>query len=280
MTVPMFGVLVIGLLSGAVGSFLLAVYGFKTGKELYGRGATVGGFVVFTVILVVGMVQYWITGRPYRYIAIPVAATGVVLCAGSVRLVLERWSRTEQLATVMAAFFVLLLPSDLFFPQVHIFAQEWFTRATVDTLALFGAEATVDASASGNFTLVCLSNGACFQITRECNAIYVGALLSAFPLGARTSMPKKIGGLAFVAVATGVTNLFRLVIIGLTMANDWFGPLVTDGNTVMISYYFAELVLNQFIIGGATVAGFLLLDRWIPDVLDFVAELLSEMRDL
>jgi archaeosortase A (PGF-CTERM-specific) len=276
MTVPMFGVLIVGLISGATGAFLLAVYGFKTGRRLYGRGATVGGFVVFAAILGVGMVQYWVTGRPYRYIAAPVAVTGVVLCVGCIQLVLERWSRTEQLAAVMAAFFVLILPFE-FLPQVHTFAQEWFTGATVDTLALFGADATVDTSASGTLTVVCLANGACYHVTRECNAIYVGALLSAFPLGARASWSRRVGGLAFVAVATGVTNLFRLVIIGLSMANDWFGPFLTDGNTVLMSYYVAELVLNQFIIGGATVAGFLLLDRWIPDVLDFIAELLSEM---
>lgn len=279
MTVPFFGILIIGLVSAGVGAFLFAVHGFKNEREPSARLATVGGFTVFAVILVIGIIQYWVTGGPYRYIALPVAIMGVVLSVLSVQLVLRAWARSGQLAAVMAAFFMIVLPFE-FGPAVHIFAQEWFAGATVNVLSLVGAEATVETTASGHLTLVCLGNSFCVEVTRECNAIYVGALLSAFPLAARTSIRKKIGGFVFVAVATGVVNLFRLVIVGLSIAYDLFGPFFTDVNTALVSYFFAELVLNQFIIAGATVVGFLVLDMWIPDILAFIDEWVSEMRDI
>lgn len=276
MSVPLARALVVGLLTGGTAAFVLGVAAYRSGRELLGRVATAGGFAVFALALLIGGSQYATSSRSYRVVAVPVVIAAVLLCGHAIRLVYRRWSRSRQLATVMATVLVLVVPFELY-PELHVLAQAWYTSQTVAVLELLGAQPAVVPSPDGHPIVMQFENGFLLAVVRECNGIYAGALFTAIVVGARTSVRRKLGGIAFALGATFLVNQLRIVFVGLAMANDWFGPLLTDTNTLQMTYYVAEIGIGQPLVVVATVSGFLVVDRWIPDVLDFLTELLSSI---
>jgi archaeosortase A (PGF-CTERM-specific) len=274
MDVPLLRALVIGLFSGGTVSLILGAGGYWDGRDLLGRAATASGLCVFAIAVAIGASQYALNDRAYRVIAVPVSVLTILLCIRGVQLVYSGWARSRQLAVIVATFLLLVLPFELY-PELHVLAQEWYARRTVTALGQLGARSTVGLAPGGHSTVVLLDNGFRLTIVRECNGIYAGALFTAIVVGARASVRRKLGGIAFALGAVFLVNQFRMIFVGLAIANDWFGPLLTDGNTVQMSYYVAELGVGQTLVVVAIVIGFLVLDRWIPDILDFFTELLS-----
>jgi archaeosortase A (PGF-CTERM-specific) len=277
MAVALTRALVVGLMVGGTAAMLLGTGGYRYDRDLLGRVGTAGGFGVFALALFMGGSQYALGSRSFRPVGIPIAVIGVVLCGHGIRLVKRRWARSEQLATVMAVFLLLVLPFELY-PALHVLAQEWFASRTVEALTLLGAQPTVELTGEGYRTVVRMENGSFLNVVRECNGVYAGALFTALVVGARTTVWRKVGGIGFALVAVVLVNQARLVFVGLAMANDWFGPFLTDTGTLQMTYYVAEFGVGQPLIVAATVAGFLIVDRWIPDILGFLRALVTSVN--
>jgi archaeosortase A (PGF-CTERM-specific) len=255
---------------------VLGAAGYRYRRQLLARVASTAGFGLFAMGLLVGATRYALTSRSYRVVAVPIAIVGIVFCVHAVRLVYHEWTRTGQLVTVVAVFLLLVLPFELY-PQLHVLAQERYASQTVTALGLLGVQAAAELTPAGHRIVVRLENGSFVTVVRECNGIYAGALFSAVVAGSRTTALRKAGGIAFALGAVFLVNQLRMAFVATAMARDWFGPILTDENTLEATYYVAELWIGQPLVVVATVAGFLLVDRWIPDVLDFFRDLVSSI---
>lgn len=220
--------------------------------------------------------QYTTSTQAFRVFAVPIAVAGVVVCLQGVRLVLTQWPRSRQLATTTATLVILVLPFELY-PGLHVLIQEWYAVQTVALSNLVGVQPALERAANGHLTMLRFDNGGFLEIVRECNGVYAAALFSAIVVGARASLRRKLGGLAFVLVVVFLVNQLRMMLVAVALAHDWFGPLITDTNTVQTTYYVAELGMGQSVVVVASIGGFLLLGRWLPDMLAFVGALLDEI---
>jgi archaeosortase A (PGF-CTERM-specific) len=242
-------------------------------REAVGRWLSAAGFAALSVVLGVLAAGYATSSRPDRHFLIMVSGVAFLLSLQGIRLVLIRWDRSVQLTTTVATVLLILLPFELF-PVLQIIIQESLTSQVHFVLDTLGYGATI-VPKDGAMMELRFENGGFYYISRECTGIDGVALFGGILIGARTTLRKKLGGLAFMLVAVYVVNILRLIFVSLAMANNWFGPLLTSENTIQMTYYVAEIAIGQSVVIIASIVGFLYVARWIPDLTDFAGELID-----
>lgn len=266
-----------GLLVGSTLAFMFGTFGYRNGHHRYASIGSITGFVTFAGILALTAVWWSASDRPYRVIAVPFALMGVAFCLHATRLIAARWHRSSQLVTAVTAFLVLLAPFELA-PQLHVVVQEFYAAQTATLVRAFGWDAILVPTAAGNHTRLTFQSGGYLTIVRECNGVYAFAFFSSIIIAARASIQRRLAGIVYVVVLVYLVNSLRMGFVASALANDWFGPLVTNTRTLHVTYIVAEIVLGQTVILVSSILGYLGLGRWIPDLLEFVTDL-SETVD-
>lgn len=261
-----------------VGCLLLvgASLGYSRGAETYARPSALLGFGVLAVVLVGLTGNYF--QRPDRHIMPFVALTGVLLCLQAMWLVTHRWNRTHQLVTTTTVVLVLLVPFEVA-PLLLERIQELLAGQVATIMGWLGYQVAIESSSAGAMTRLTFENNGYYNIARECTGVDGFALLAGLLVGARTTGRLKLAAIGFTFVAVYVVNMIRMVFVGSAIAGDWFGPLVTSGDTVQMTYYIAELGIGLTFVVLATIAFFLYMSRFIPDLREFVDELVETILD-
>lgn len=263
-----------------VGCLLLVAsslaYARGGGADRYARLAGAFGFAVLAVVLVALTVSY--VERPDRHIMPFVTLAGVLLCLQAAWLVVNRWSRARQFVTTTTVVLVLLVPFEVA-PVLLESIQELLAGQVAAIVGWLGYQVAVEPSSGGAMTRLTFENNGYYNIARECTGVDGFALLAGLLVGARTVWWLKLAALGFTFVAVYVVNMVRMVFVGSAIAGDWFGPLVTSGDTVQMTYYIAEFGIGLTFVVLATIAFFLYLSRYIPDLRKFVDDLFETILD-
>ena len=241
-----------------------------------GRAGAILGFTILALVLVALTVQY--VGRPDRYVMPFVALFGVVLCLQAAWLVAHRWDRARQLVTATTVVLVLLVPFEVY-PVLLESIQELLAAQVAAVVGWLGYQVAIEPSSSGAMTRLTFENNGFYNIARECTGVDGFALFAGLLVAARASWRLKLAGIGFAFVAVYVVNMVRMVFVGSAIAGDWFGPLITSGDTVQMTYYVAELGIGLTFVVLATVAGFLYVSRFLPDLRAFVNDLFETILD-
>ena len=263
------------LLVVTAGLLAIGTLGYHRDHLGFGRWGAMSGFALLGCLLVVLTIMYATSSRADRHFLMLVAGVGAVLSFHAVHLQFVRWDRAGQLTTMVTAIVLLLLPFELF-PALQLAIQEFLAAALVVALDNLGYHAALE-ERDGAMMQLRFENDGFYYIARECTGIDGVAFFGGIVLGARTTWPRKLAGLAFVVFAVVLVNSLRLVFVGSAMAGNWFGPHLTSENTVQMTYYVAEVGIGQTAVVLASVAGFLLVARWIPDLQDFAMALLDTL---
>lgn len=263
-----------GLLLASTVSFCISYAGYRLERPDLGRGGAIVGFVALFFLFAALAVTY-VLDRRWDLIHYFLAAVGgVAFCVRSVSLLLDRWTRSKQLVTMCTAMVVVLLPFQLAPTAMASFQEAWAVHL-VGLFERLGFQPSLGTSPNGELTRITFDNSAFIYIVRECTGIDAVALFGGIIAAARTSLARKLGAAAFLVGAVYAVNLTRLLFVGSAIAGNWFGPYLTDGNTVMASYYVAEVFFGQVLVVAASVGGVLLVGRWIPDAVAFAGEVLG-----
>lgn len=262
---------VVAALTGSTLAFVAGLTGYRYDRRDVGEVGSAFGFGTLAVLLTALAVDYALTGRSYAPIAVVVALAGGVFCANAIRLTVTTWERREQLAATTTVFLVVVLPFELD-PSLHLAVQEALAGHVAAILRATDVPVALEATATGHRTTLAFENGAYITVVRECNGVYAVAVFAAILVPARSTRTRIAGALTFAVVAVYAVNVARMTFVASALAGDWFGPLVTSTNTLAVTYAVAELAIGQSIVVVATVAGYLWVGRYVPDVVDFAVD--------
>jgi archaeosortase A (PGF-CTERM-specific) len=277
MMVPPLDVLLDTLVVGAALSMVLALVGYRTGRQRLGREGAIVGFGLLAVVLTVLSVRYTTVNRTDWLFLVTTTAGGALLSAHAIRLVMGGWDRTGQLVTMTAVMLVIALPFELA-PVLRVFVQEQLARQVLAVAEPLGYDVAIQPAGDGQMTRLVTDSDAHIRIARECSGIEGVALFGGILAGVRTTLRRRLAGVAFMLGAVYVVNMLRMLFVVAALSGNWFGPLLTDGNTVQMTYYVAEVGIGQSFVVFASVAGYLWVSRWIPDGLDFATDLLDTVE--
>lgn len=252
----------------------LGTLGYHLGRERLGRVGSILGFGLLAVLLAVLTGTYATGGRSDRLVILLVVAGGLGVTLQAIRLTVAGWPRRDQLATITATILLVVLPFELY-PQLQTILQETLTAQLLTISDGLGHQPTLEPTADGQLTRLAFENGGHIRITRQCTGIDGVALFTGLLAGMRTTRVRKLAGFVFMLVAVYVVNMFKMVFVVASVSGDWFGPLLTGGNTVQTTYYVAEVAIGQPLVVFASVAGYLWVSRLIPDGIDFAVALLD-----
>lgn len=243
-----------------------------------GRYLSIVGFGLLAPLLCWIAFGYLTTGgtEEQLWAIVAIAAAGVSLKA----LVLHRreWQRAQQVTGITAVTMAILVPFEVY-PVLGLMLQEWIAYNLSHLLAWVGVSATIEPSAAtGGMYRLGFENGSNIAITRGCTGIDPFALFSGFVLAVRTTLVNRLLGLLFVIVAVVVVNTIRLVFVATSMAGDWFGPLISNSNTIEITYIVAEVIVGQGFVILAAIGALAFLCRLIPDLKSFLQEFVIIVR--
>lgn len=262
------------LFVGSSLSLVCAALGYRLEREWVARVSATGGYVLLSAVFTVLILGYATSSRSDRLLLLAVTLAAVLVSLQAIRLTNQGWSRADQLATTIAAVLVIILPFELI-PELRLLVQETIAVQLVWIVNLLGYEPTLEAMADGQLTRLTFDNGGFYYITRECTGIDGVALFGGILVGVRTTLRRKLAGAAFMLVAVYVINMLRMVFVVAAMSGDWFGPLLTGGNTVQMTYLVAEVAIGQSVVVFASVAGYLWVSTWIPDGIAFATDFIE-----
>lgn len=254
-------------------ALVIAAVGYKLDREEAARATAVTGFGLFGLVMVYLTANYATGTGSDRYFLMAVTGTGALICVQAMRLVITRWERAGQITTAVAITSLFVVPMEIA-PAIPITLQELFAAQTLIVLDWLGYQGTL-ASYGGGMTQIQFDDGVAINIIRECTGVDGLALFTGLVLAARTTWRKKLLGLGFVVTVVYLVNSVRLVFINAAMADDWFGPYLTSENTLEMTYLVAEVFIGQLAVILVTIAGFIVLARLIPDLMEFVTDLLG-----
>lgn len=274
MTLPPSNLLLDALLVAGALALVLATAGYRLGRDRLADESAVVGFGLLAVVLGVLAVGYATGDRTDWLFLVAVTTIGAALGVHAVRLVMTGWDRKSQLVTMAAAMLVIALPFELA-PALRVFVQEELARQVVTIGALLGYQLGLEPTAEGAMIRLTFENGAYYEIARECTGIEGIALFGGILLGVRTTWRRRLAGFAFMLAAVYTVNMLRMLFVVAALSGNWFGPLLTDGNTIQMTYYVAEVGIGQSFVVLASVAGYLWVSRWIPDGIAFATDLLD-----
>jgi archaeosortase A (PGF-CTERM-specific) len=237
------------------------------------RWSATGGFLLLGTLMTVFLAGYATSSRGDRLFLVTVSGAGTFVAFHGAGLVFRRWERDAQLTTTVAAVLLIVLPFELF-PGLVVAVQESLAHQVVFMLEAVGYQPALEYH-EGIRSRIRFENGGHYYVARECTGIEGVALFGGILVGARANWRQKLEGIIFMLVAVYVVNILRLIFVGAAMGGDWFGPLLTDEETVQMTYYVAEVAIGQTAVIVASIAGFLFVSRWIPDLTDFADDLLS-----
>jgi archaeosortase A (PGF-CTERM-specific) len=277
MTVPPPAVLFDTLVVAATLLLVAAATGYRSGRRRLGRESASIGFGVLAFVFAILAVGYATGGRTDWLFLVTMTTAGALLSAHAVRLIVTGWDRTDQLVTMAAVMLVVALPFELV-PALRVFLQEGLARQLLAVTESLGYQATLRPTADGHLASLALDNGAHIHVARECTGIEGVALFTGVLAGVRTTWRRRLAGFGFMLGAVYLVNMLRMVFVVAALSGNWFGPLLTDGNTVQMTYYVAEVGIGQSFVVLASVAGYLWVSRWIPDGIDFATDLLDTVE--
>ncbi|MEF8821979.1 MAG: archaeosortase A [Halovenus sp.] len=260
------------LLFGSTVAFFGGAASYRGNRDRLGWWGTVLGFGMLGAALSTLTFGQVIGNRPDRAWLVAIGAAGLVLSARAIQLTVVGWSRREQLPVIAATMLFVLLPVQVY-PQLPILAREAMATQTAALLNVVGERPAVVLSPDGARSRVVFGNGGHLDIVRECIGIEAVGLFSGILVAARTTTRRRLAGFAFMLSAVYLVNSVRVAFTALAVSGNWFGPLLTETNTVQTSYYVAEMGVGQPLVVLATAAGYLWVSRWIPDILDLAKEL-------
>jgi archaeosortase A (PGF-CTERM-specific) len=255
-------------------SLVCAALGYRLSRERAARVSAIGGYALLSVVFAVLTLGYVTSSRSDRLLLLAVTLAAVLVSLQAIRLTSQGWSRDDQLATTIAAVLVIILPFELI-PELRFLVQETIAVQLVWIVNLLGYEPTLEAMADGQLTRLTFDNDGFYYIARECTGIDGVALFGGILVGVRTTLRRKLAGAAFMLVAVYVVNMLRMVFVVAAISGDWFGPLLTDGNTVQMTYLVAEVAIGQSVVVLASVAGYLWVSTWIPDGIAFATDFME-----
>lgn len=255
-------------------SFCLSFTWYWQNSTEVGQSAAMVGFVMLAALFTLFLATYVRDGRwDLAHYAVA-AVGGIVLSLRSVVLVASGWDRSGQLVTATVTLLLVLLPFELF-PAAMAAFQEIWTVHLVELFGQIGIDTTRGQGQTGELTRITFGNGGYIEIVRECTGIDAVALFGGTIAAARVSARQKLATVVFLFVAVYLVNVSRILFVGTAIAGDWFGPYLTDGQTLLATYYIAEVLIGQLFVVTASVVGFLAVGRWLPDVVAFGSELLG-----
>lgn len=266
-----------GLLVTSCLLFVVAAVGYRRGNDRLGREGAITGFGVLAVVLGVLAIEYATGTRTDRLFLVTVTSLGAGLSLHAIRLVMAEWDRRRQLTTMTAGVLVLVLPFELA-PASRVLIQEELARQLVTIAGAVGYRPELVSTTQGHLTRLAFENGGYYEISRECTGIDGIALFGGILLGVRTTWRRRLAGFAFMISAVYLVNMLRMVFVVAAISGDWFGPLLTSGDTVQMTYYVAEVAIGQSVVVLASVLGYLWVSRWIPDGIDFATALLDTLN--
>jgi archaeosortase A (PGF-CTERM-specific) len=257
-------------------SLVVAVVGYRRGYDRLGREGAIVGFGLLAVVFGIFTISYATSNRTDRLFLVTVTALGAGLSVHAIGLVVRDWGRRRQLTTMAAGVLVLALPFE-FAPGLRLLIQEELARQLVTIASTLGYQPDLVSTAGGHMARLSFENGGYYQISRECTGIDGIALFGGILLGVKTTWRRRLAGFAFMLTAVYVVNMLRMVFVVAAISGDWFGPLLTNGDTIQMTYYVAEVAIGQSVVVAASVLGYLWVSRWIPDGLDFATALLDTL---
>ena len=234
-----------------------------------------GGFAVLAVLWVLLAIRYLTESGSATFLA-AVSIVALFLCLHAVRLVVSDWQRAPQITTVTAAILLVALPFELY-PALRVGVRELLTAQLASIVGLLGHQPSIQQAAGGGLTKLVFENGSYLVVTPECTGIGAVALFSGLVIGTRTTTRRKLVGLGTVVIAVYSLNMLRISFVAAAMANNWFAPLLGRPDSLQTTYYVAEIAIGQTFVIGATVAYFLLLSRWLPDMRQLIDDVVASI---
>lgn len=242
----------------------LATTSFSKGFSGIGRWMAIIGLGLLTLQFLSLAIDYAASTRGDRHFLTLVTTTGAIVSLLSTRLFYKRWFRMPELAGTLTAFTGVILIFNLI-PDLHVFVQEQLANFMAYTLnEVLGYQASLENYQGGLVKLVFPNDGHCI-VSRECNGMDGIAVFGALVLGAGISIRQKLKGLAFVIAMVMAINIGRMMFVTSAMAGNWFGPLLTNGQTLKTTYYIAEVGIGQTLVLLASVWGFWVINKWFTD---------------
>jgi len=239
------------------------------------RWIAVAGFGLLAVLWTGLAVKYLSESATSVFLA-AVSVAALALSLQAIRLVVTGWKRSIQLTTTVAAILTIALPFELY-PKLRIGVRETLAQQVATVASWLGTDPVITETASGVTTRIVFQNGGYLVVTPECTGIGAVALFAGLVMGTKTTPRRKLGGLALVLSVVYALNMIRMVFVSLAMANNWFAPLLGKPESLQTTYYVAEIALGQTFVIIASVAGFLVLSRLLPDMRGFVQDVVSSM---
>lgn len=249
---------------------------YRRNYDTIARYTAIFGMGILAVLLGSQAAQFLLGYKTDTVIVVSATIAGTLVVLHGTVLIHSRWERANQLTYIVTVLALILSPFYAF-ESMALLIREFFALQLTIALDIFNHSAVLE-ERDGGLVQLNFDSGGRLTVLRACTGIDGLAVFLALVIGVRATWQTKLKSIVVVISVVYFVNMGRLMLVGGAVSGDWFGPLVTNQNTLYYSYHIAENVIGTGIVVIASIGGYLVLANWLPDLDQFVREFFHSFK--